>query len=137
MIQPILEQCVEAGADAKAVADVGVRAWERVTSQFAPLIGEGGVDALYARSLHLTRSTFPWLAVPQEPRQTDSPYTDLKLSLERREPNEAREAISALLVTFAELLTALIGETLTTRILSSAWANGGPDENAQETLSNE
>lgn len=133
MIQLILEQCVGVGADAKAIADDCIRAWERVTSQFAPLIGEGGIGALYARSLHLTRSRFPWLAVPQEPRQTDSPYTDLKVSLERREPSEAREAISALMVTFAELLTALIGETLTTRILSSAWANGGPDDTAQET----
>lgn len=133
MIQLILEQCVGAGADAKAIADDCVRAWERVTSQFAPLIGEGGVGVLYARSLHLTRSRFPWLAVPQEPRRTDSPYTDLKVSLERREPSEAREAISALMVTFADLLTALIGETLTTRILSSAWAHGGPDDTAQET----
>ena len=133
VIQLIREQCVGVGADAKAIADDCIRAWERVASQFAPLIGEGGVGVLYARSLHLTRSRFPWLALPQEPRQTDSPYTDLKVSLERREPSEAREAIGALMITFAELLTALIGETLTTRILSSAWANGGPDDTAQET----
>lgn len=132
MFQLILEQCVGAGADAKAVADAAVRGWEQVTSQFVPLIGEGGVGVLYARSLHLTRSKFPWLAARQERQQTDSPYTDLRVSLERREPSEAIEACSALLVTFADLLTALIGETLTTRILHSAWATGGPDETAQE-----
>ena len=133
MIQPILEECVGAGADAKAIADDCVRAWERVASQFAPLIGEGGVGALYARSLHLTRSKFPWLAVPEEPRRTDGPYTDLKVSLERREASEAREAISALMITFAELLTALIGETLATRILQSGWTHRGRDDTAQET----
>ena len=132
-MQLILEECVGAGADAKAIADDCVRAWERVTTQFAPLIGEGGVGVLYARSLHLTRLRFPWLAVAQEPRRTDSLYADLRLSLERRDPNESREAVSALMVTFAELLKALIGETLTTRILSSAWANRGPDDTAQET----
>ncbi|MBA3507406.1 MAG: hypothetical protein H0T80_16715 [Betaproteobacteria bacterium] len=135
MIQLILEQCVGVGADAKAIADDCVRAWERVAAQFAPVIGEGGVGALYARSLHLTRSKFPWLAAPEEARQSDSPSNALRVSLERRDPSEAKEAISVLLVTFAELLTALIGETLTTRILSSA--NGGPDDTAQETLSNE
>lgn len=133
-IQRLLsEKAGGSGADSSAIADAAVRTWTRAASVLAPLIGEGGMRALYTRSLHLTRSTFPWLATVEEPAQVDAPFTDLRASLEHREPVEAIDASTALLVTFAELLVTLIGEALSMRLLSSAWADGDPGTTTQET----
>lgn len=120
-----------AGADAGAVAEAAIRKWDQIARQLAPIIGEGGFRALYVRGLHLTRSTYPWLPVAQEPDQT-TPFTSLRVSLQGRESTEARDASNALLVTFTELLATFIGEGLTTRLLSSVRADDG-NKAGQET----
>ena len=47
--------------------------------------------------------------------------------LERQVPSTATEAAAAMFATFAELLAALIGESLTTRYLEKAWPDGFSD----------
>lgn len=121
------------GADSSAIADAAIRTWTGAASELAQLIGEGGVRALYTRSLHLTRSTFPWLPAVEEPAQKDAPFAALRASLERRAPVEAINASTAFLVTFSELLVTLIGEALSTRLLRSAWADGDSGTTTQET----
>lgn len=133
MILRVLARDVDAGADAAAVARAAVNAWEKLALQLVPLIGEGGVLALYSRSLHLARSARPWLGLAHEPERADAPFAALQATLERCEPAEAKEANCALLVAYTELLATFIGEQLTTRILGSAWSEAGPDE-TQENL---
>ena len=128
----ILAQDPQDRADPVALAEEAGRTWEEMARQLHPIIGEGGFRALYTRGLHLTRSKYPWLAVIRESEQTNSLFTGLKLSLQRREFAEARDASIALVVTFTELLETLIGDSLTERLLRSVRADDSPGF-AQET----
>lgn len=110
----------------EAMLDVTISLWERLASELISIIGEGGFQSLYSRSVHITRVTFPWI-VPSHPWQrTDSRFEDLKISFERQdftEVSEASEASITLLITFIDILALLIGELLTTSILGSAWGD--------------
>ena len=98
-----------------AAGDVVVL-WERLAVELIAIIGQRGFDALYARSLHLVRVSHSLLA-----EGADSSFALLKTSLNGSEPAEASAACIALLTTFTDTLNQLIGESLTTVILTSAW----------------
>ena len=53
-------------------------------------------------------------------------FSDLSVTLQHRNYTEARDASNALLLTFTGLLTTLIGEGLTTRLLCWVRADSGP-----------
>jgi hypothetical protein len=122
----VIAQGSWAGADAGAVAEGTVRTWNQIARQLAPVIGEAGFRALYTRALHLTKSTYPWLAASQKPEQISTPFTALRESLEHHELTEAGDASHALLATFTQLLGTFIGEGLTGRLLGSVRGDGGP-----------
>lgn len=105
------------------VADAAIDLWAQMATQIISIIGEGGFNSLYGRSVFLTRSTFPWLAAGLLPPQADQRFAGLKMSLEGRTPAQASEANSLLLITFTDILASLIGEQLTTSILRSAWGD--------------
>lgn len=108
------------------VTDTAVGLWELMATQIISIIGKGGFNSLYARSMFLTQATFPWLALDSLSAQTDQRFTELKRSLEGQAPEQACEANSLLLITFTDILSSLIGEQLTTSILRSAWGNNNP-----------
>jgi hypothetical protein len=131
-IQHELTRAAGTPADAKALAAAAVRVYDTLAGQLALLIGEGGVRALTARSLHLVQRDFPWLAEAQEPDPSEGPFAQVGLCLERQEPAVATQAAAAVLATLGGLLAALIGETLTMRVLRAAWPSAFPDETQQE-----
>jgi hypothetical protein len=104
-------------------ADAAIDLWEQMATQIISIIGEGGFNSLYARSVFLARSTFPWLAVGALPPQADQRFAGLKTSLETQTPAQAGEANNLLLITFTDILSSIIGEDLTTSILRSAWGS--------------
>lgn len=106
-----------------AIVDVTISLWERLASELISIIGEGGFQSLYSRSVHLTRAAFPWIALDHSGTDADSRFADLSMSLEGRDFTEASEASMALLITFIDILALLIGEHLTTSILRSAWGD--------------
>ncbi|MDD2309406.1 MAG: hypothetical protein PHH91_07465 [Desulfuromonadaceae bacterium] len=112
--------------DASAVAEAAISTWYRVAAQLIPVIGAGGVDVLFNRSLHLTCTAFPWLTIPGDHRDNIALFTNLKERLAGREPDTAAEASTTLLGTFVELLMSLIGESLTERLLISVWEPPSP-----------
>jgi hypothetical protein len=120
------------GADARAVAEAALRLWIQAAGGLALLIGQGGVRAIYARSLHLARSSYPWLPEAADSTQSDPPFTELRVSLERQAAPDALEAGTAFLVTFTDLLATLIGEALTTGLMNSAWPDRAPGLAAKE-----
>ena len=65
--------------------------------------------------------------VQGRPRATDEPFAEVSLWLERQVPSVATDAAAAMFAAFAELLTALIGEPLTTRYMEKAWPDGFSD----------
>jgi hypothetical protein len=108
---------------AGATVEVTAATWRLVAAQLAPVIGERGFEVLFRRALHMTSTTFPWLAVGANPGGSGSPLPSLEGCLARQDPATAAEASYTLLLTFTELLTALIGESLTTRLLAPVWAS--------------
>ncbi|MGI8894280.1 MAG: hypothetical protein ACR2HE_01265 [Casimicrobiaceae bacterium] len=119
-------------ADSSAVAEAAMRTWIRAAGELALLIGQGGVRAIYARSLHVTRSSYPWLPEVEQPTQTETAFANLKVGLERREAADALEASTALLVTFTDILATLIGEAMTTHLMNSAWADPASSQAVKE-----
>lgn len=122
----------ERGADARSVAEAASCLWNQAACELALLIGQGGVRAIYARSLHLARSRYPWLPEPADPTQSDPPFTELRVTLERQAAPDALEAGAAFLVTFTDLLATLIGEAVTTGLMNSAWPDRAPSLAAKE-----
>ena len=113
-------------------ADAALDLWTQMAAQLILIIGGGGFDSLFARSVYLSQSTYPWLAARSEPPQTDYRFADLEKSLDAQSPVLAKEANCLLLVTFTNILASMIGEHITTRILDSAW-----DIDPQDTVDKE
>jgi hypothetical protein len=101
--------------DAPAIAGEAVRNWDQVQSRLAPIIGENGFRVLYARSLHRARLEHAWLA--RGPSKANAFFSSLKKSLESQTPEHAAQGCAALASHFDELLHALIGEELATRLI--------------------
>jgi hypothetical protein len=117
----ILAREAGSGADTSATAAAARRVCECFARQLLPLIGDAGVAAICARSLHLTQRNAPGLAPVPASGYGDSPSALLQLSLEQQQPAEATEAAVAVLGTASELLALFIGESLTTSLLREAW----------------
>ena len=101
--------------------DAAIELWEQMATQLIALVGEEGFNSLYARSVFLTRSTFPWLAASSLSLRTDHRFANLKNSLEGQTPAHVVKANRLLLITFTDILASLIGEKLTNNILRMAW----------------
>jgi hypothetical protein len=122
------------GANAPAIAAAARRVCERFAEQLTPLIGDVGIAAICARSLHLTERNVRGLASVPASAQGDSPFVLVQLSLERQEPAAATEAGVAVLATASELLASFIGEGLTTSLLREAWPEDFAGDTTEETI---
>jgi hypothetical protein len=118
------------------VAVTAIDLWEQMATQIISIIGEGGFDSLYLRSVCLTQLTYPWLAAVLPQAKIDQRFTDLKISFEGQTLEQAKAANSLLLITFTDILDSLIGEQLTIRLLRLAWGEY-PSEKPGKELQNE
>ncbi|MGA7181241.1 MAG: hypothetical protein WBX11_16865 [Thiobacillaceae bacterium] len=114
------------------VADAAIELWEKLATEIISIVGEGGFTSLYARSVFLAQSTFPWLGASLLAPQADDRFAQLKISLAKQTPAHASEANRLLLITFTDILASLIGERLTASILRSAWGNDVSDSADKE-----
>jgi len=126
LIERLMAQPPEKGADA------AIDLWVLMATQIISIVGEEGFNSLYARSVFLAQPTFPWLAASSLSPQADQRFANLKQCLEGQPPSHARDANCLLLLTFTGILAALIGEPLTTRILSSAWGDDASTRTSKE-----
>ena len=129
----ILTREAGTGADASATVAATSRVCERFAHQLTPLIGDAGVTAICARSLHLAQRQFPGLASVRPSDQDAGPLALLQSFLEQQEPAAATEVAVAVLATASELLTSFIGESLTTRLLCEAWPDDFVADTTEET----
>ncbi|MDB5774954.1 MAG: hypothetical protein JWP38_1087 [Herbaspirillum sp.] len=112
--------------DAASHADAVARAediWGRLATHLSQLIGETGFNALYGRSVRLVLVQFDWLTMPKSSQSPGTLFTTLKNNLLSVDAASANDANIALLDTFTKLLSGLIGEALTTRLLHTALAD--------------
>ena len=112
-----LSHRVTAGEHASGIADAVVATWQEIATALSPLIGERGVAALYKRSLFLTANKHPWLASAYEGLQGPMDLPTLNAVLSQQTPAFAAAGGTALFQTFYELLTSLVGASLTERLL--------------------
>lgn len=108
-------------SDADPVAS-GIQAWELLIEQLSPLIGEVGLCALFARARHLASPRrFP-LPSSSDMRSSAILLEQLESQLAEMDPAASLAFNTVLLETFVKLLSSLIGEALTARLLNTAWA---------------
>jgi hypothetical protein len=122
-IRRALTQRAGSEPDASSIAQAAVEMWHGMAAQLAPVIGSRGLDVLFSRALHKSRTSFPWLGVAVDRGGSVGPLPSLGACLASQHTAAAAEASYVLLSTFAELLETLIGESLTERLLASVWAS--------------
>jgi hypothetical protein len=118
-LAPRLAHQLGPDADAAHIADVIVSTWQEIGAALRPLIGPGGVAALYTRSIHLAGSAHPWLAVAYEAVPVALDLPALRSVLAQQSIADASAGGFALLETIYALLTNLVGSSLTDELLGS------------------
>ena len=103
--------------EATLIALAAFSTWTRIDDALAPIIGKRGVSGLYKRSLSLTRAAHPALAVVFDGALQPGDYTTLQSALAHESSHVAIAASEALLQTFSDLLSKLIGQSLTERLM--------------------
>lgn len=131
-IQTTLAHRAGDAPDARAIAEAALATWHQMSSRLAPVIGVRGGDVLFARALHLTKTSFPWLAMAEGQADHTALLAGLQARLAGQETAAATEAATTLLVTFAEILASLIGESLTERLLGPVWVPTPPEPEQED-----
>ncbi len=106
--------------------------WRSLASHLSPLIGENGFGALYGRTGRLLAQQYGWLTTGPSSRSLAELFRTLEEDLAGADPAHAAQANEALLATFTRLLSDLIGDALTTRLIDAAWRGVQTKENAGE-----
>lgn len=135
--------------DVAAAAALQLATWGEIEVALTPIIGQQGVAALYRRSVHLKTGSHPWLSALIENSASNNSAGNtigstsggggidldaLRSVLLRQDAAVASAAGDAVLRTFFELLTNLIGASLTERLLHSVWVNFLSDSSQQDSL---
>ncbi len=123
------------GASALQIADAAVAIWSSVHIALFPLIGQRGSAALYKRSLHLAQSKCPWLAAAYSGATKPGDFASLHLVLSQQSAVAAAGAHDAMVQTHHDLLSDLIGRSLTDRLLQTVWespSNGSAVQDASQ-----
>jgi len=121
-ITAFLEAAVSAGASSEEVAALVTTTLLRIDLALSPIVGQRGMAALYKRSLHISRPMHPWLPTAAEAAEAEMDLADLTAALATRTSADTAAAGAQLLESFRALLTTLIGESLTERLLRPVWA---------------
>ncbi|MFJ7798315.1 hypothetical protein [Pseudomonas sp. NPDC096950] len=121
-------------ADTARIAQAIIATLQDMNAALTPIIGQQGVVALYRRSLHLCASNHPRLADTFGSVQAALDLIALKSVLVEQNEVDALFFGEVLLTTFYELLTTLIGPSLTARLLRGWWEPSLSDTPSQETL---
>lgn len=108
------------GASVAEVAALAVSTWRGIYAVLSPVIGERGVCALYRRSVHIILDTHPWLSDVHDGALTPDEFNSLRTALLGQSAAQAAAAGDALLLTFIDVLTHLIGGSLAERLLRLA-----------------
>jgi hypothetical protein len=121
------------GADAGQIADAAVAVWAAIDKALSPVIGQRGSAALFQRSLHLTQADYPWLGAAHQGEVARYGFDVLRAALAQQTAKDAAAAHDRMLHTFIDQLAALIGASLTQRLLRPAWESPSSGHAALDT----
>jgi hypothetical protein len=120
-IEAALAKKITAGASPASIAESACTVWQGITAALSPIVGTQGVAAFFKRSLHLTRAEHPVLTAVYAAASDPGDYAALRQALASNPTSAGAAAVNgALLVNFQNLLSGLIGESLTERLLKPA-----------------
>ncbi|MEP7246287.1 MAG: hypothetical protein ABI885_21780 [Gammaproteobacteria bacterium] len=111
--------------NAREFADTCAETWQDMHAALSPIIGSGGVSALYKRCLFLRRGEYPWLSEVRVVSPQSGDFAALVDAIRERPEAEALAANDALLAAFRQLLNNLIGAALTGQLLHTVWVKHG------------
>jgi len=117
-----LVQRARDGTDVQELADFVVSAWQTLETSLSPIIGQRSVATLYKRSFYLASRKHPWLMDMHEGMQATMNLAALKAALLEQSSAEIAVGAGSALQMFYEVLTNLIGASLTERLSRSVWA---------------
>lgn len=109
------------GATAARIADAVAVVCQDIERSLTPVMGPGGVAALFLRSLYLARTSHGWISSPSA---APASRVDLSIFLALVAQQTDEEALAGgreLLETFSRLLVSLIGSSLSEQLLGSVW----------------
>jgi hypothetical protein len=118
-IQATIADLAAINADAQRIADAAASTWREIYAVLSPVIGPGGVTALYQRSLYMTRAAYPYLAAARDDGLRPGEFAALQQVFSQQTSAHVAAANGALLQTFCDLLGNLISVSLTERLLRS------------------
>jgi|GEM_PF-4042501 len=124
----------EPASNSCVTAKCALREWRRVEQCLAPIIGYGGVGAIYRRSLAVARAEFAWLPVAHEARSGRAEWAPLYQALARQAAPESSAADAALRRAFRHLSASLLGAPLARRLLAPRQVVGGADAARMEDM---
>lgn len=114
------------------VATTVVAVWRDVDTALRPIVGPRGVVALFNRSVQLTAAAHPWLGALSQDPQAEFHFSAVADLFSQQEVPAAVAGGDALLLAFHQLLSSLIGASLTERLLRPALS---PGNGAQDSSS--
>jgi hypothetical protein len=97
------------------------RVFARLSQRLSQLITSVGTEALLRRSVHLSRTEFPFLEAAQAGPSTEPLIDKLRETAATLDPSQADEAFVTVLATLIALLESFIGKDLTFRLLRDIW----------------
>lgn len=121
MVARILTPRSDVKSDAGAIADRALWSWERIAFHLTPLIGDGGFQSLYLRALHLALPECPRMTLLKRNSPTDDLFQQLRDDLALLDAVSTELCSNVLMNKFIELVSSMIGDSLTGQILRSAW----------------
>jgi len=102
---------------ADLIATGMVEKLQQIQAALAPVIGRGGVAALYERSRHLSSRSHSWLAAPADSLGQGIDLEEIKLLIAQQSDSAAEAGSRFLLKSFHDLLAGLVGGSLTRQLI--------------------
>lgn len=130
LLQAIMHYATAHGG-AALVDDIAL-SWWRIVQKFSPLIGATSVALIVERSLEYHLAAFAWLPGAATPTRPDSVVERLRTSMAAQPADEILAAHRALLTTFIDLTTTLIGARLTDQFLRAAFPANSAGSTTEE-----
>ncbi|MEW7849714.1 hypothetical protein AB2N08_13520 [Massilia aurea] len=114
--------------------DAAIQVWQLLRNKLDPLLGALSSQLLFVRSLDAHRPAYPWLPATGSLPEREAVFAAFHKLLPGLEPQVLIEVNRALLATYTDAICELIGASLATRFLRSAFPGPSAIKNTQENL---
>lgn len=117
LLPSALWQSVNSGADGHAVAEELVKGWVQIEERLAPILGRRGLAVLFRRTLQIAGAQVSWIASAEQVSTGELNIAALAAACAGQPPSSIAQGGAIFLQSFYDLLSSLIGVTLTAQLL--------------------